>query len=419
MQVTVSMSTRKRTGRLYSIETSKLFANFPRSDLQESCLLSWQWRLNPIPHSHLSETTLGKGKRSSLSSRLCSPPRWEVRVTFSHQTTVLHRGVLPNTSQLHTGQKGFQLSDHLEGENEWAPASALLVQGIPNRGRLELWILTGEDGSDSKTSLADSEGDVLLYEALNFKLERLRSQESIRIGGDSATLSRDVNAYCSRQCIDADRLSVMQKDNFALQRCFQFIFPPMNASERRYQGVVTLEWQSRIKFAAHLHNEKSVLEGGEEKESTAVKHRSLGYQWCIVLHSFGNSNRAMGDGVVDGMSDEGSSDSERPGRPSAWGWKQHSIQLPAVQFLPSDQISLSARVISSEYNAPAALMKDCEVAVKEFHVHFTAVDDGKDSSGGPGNRSLNYLHETGHFIPDLDPSLLYAASNSYTLHYPF
>ena len=88
-------------------------------------------------------------------------------------------------------------------------------------------------------------------------------------------------------------------------------------------------------------------------------------------------------------------------------------------LLPSDQISLSARVISSEYNAPAALMKDCEVAVKQFHVHFTAVDDGKDSSGGPGNRSLNYLHETGHFIPDLDPSLLYAASNSYTLHYPF
>lgn len=413
----VSINSTKRTGRLYCIETSKLFANFPRSDLQESCLLTWQWRLNPNPHPHLSETKNSKTKRSPTSIMLITP-RWEVRVTLNHQSTVIHRGFLSNTSQLHTGQRTSQLSDHLEGGNDWSSATALLTQGIPNRGRLEIWILIGDEESGANNSLADNHSDVLVYEALDFKLERLKSQESIRIGGDSAAVCSDINAFCTRQCIDSDRLNIMQRDNFSLQRCFRFIFPPMNASGRSYQGVVTLEWQSRLTFA-HVHNETNV----EEDEGIPVKHRSLGYQWCIVLHSFGNSNRALGDGVVDGVSDDGSHGSGQGSRerrrPSAWSWIQHSIQLPAVQFLPSDQISLSARVVSSEYNAPAALTKECDVVVKEFHVNFMAVDDGLDSSD-PGNRSLKYLHDSGHFIPDLNPSMLYATcNNSDLLDFPF
>eukprot|EP01035_Chromulina_nebulosa_P022764 gene22764-29474_t len=63
-KVIVSINSTKRAGRLYCIETSKLFANFPRSDLQESCLLTWQWRLNPNPHPHLNEPKYGKTKRT-------------------------------------------------------------------------------------------------------------------------------------------------------------------------------------------------------------------------------------------------------------------------------------------------------------------------------------------------------------------
>ena len=330
-------------------------------------------------------------------------------MTYNRQSTVINRGALSRSSQLVWAKRAL-LSDYTDGQNDWTFNSVLVASGLPSRGKLELWILSEANStvSEKKTKKSSQEHeDVSVYEAIDFKIQKLGDEVTFQMGGDSSTLFDDVNAHCSRGSLEnIESLSNLQKDGFALERCFRFVLPPLNMSdESGFEGhaAVELEWESKLKLLDDSNGDKKL----------SAKHRSFGYQWCVVLHSVGGYSQALGDGVVEGLDEEQNSGKEKDvdrdtSLLPAWNWKKHVLRLPEAQHLrPSDQITLSVRVVSVEYSLAQSASEECLVRVKGFRTCL--IDVANDHK----------LYESGHFIAHLNPSSLFAKYNSAECDFPF